>query len=638
MKYKLTTLISTIPDAVRHEGGSLKLCKKVFGIVLSEGMSGIRLRILHLLINRGNHPSSFQVQQRKQQDYADWLATNESFLTENMSHMSSRLEKLNRKPLISVIMPTYEPDIRMLEEAVESVKKQIYPNWQLCIADDGSKSQETLQLLRKLAKSNDRIDVEFRHDNGNISAATNTALSIVRGDYVAFLDQDDLLSADALLCVAARLDSNPDLKLIYSDEDKIDSENIRSDPHFKPDWNYDYFLSNNYLCHLIVYSTEIVKKIGGMRLGYEGSQDFDLALRVIESIEKEDICHIPHILYHWRMHDGSTAKSIVAKPHALQAGMQAIRDHLDRIGQSGNVSLQGIKYRVKYPISAPIPNVTILIPTRNQQEYLTSCIESIKQKTDYRNYEILIIDNGSDQPAALTLLESIQNDNIRVLRDARAFNFSALINNAMEEVDTELVCFLNNDVEVINTDWLSELVSHAVRPHVAIVGAKLLYADNTVQHGGIILGIGGFAGHSHKHFPADASGYFDRLILQQELSAVSAACMLTHCRIFRQIGGFDEVNLPIAFNDVDYCLEAAALGMKVVWTPYARLYHYESKSRGIEDAPEKQARFQREGAFIRKKWGRILDQDPAYNPNLTDTFEDFSFAVKSRAKRFSAGK
>jgi len=570
-------------------------------------------------------------QNPQNEGYANWILKYELPETLHIYYnLKTKLDTLAYKPKISVIMPVYNPPEQFLREAIESVINQSYPNWELCIADDCSTKAYVKEVLTEYQNLYpDKIKVVFREVNGHICEASNSALSLATGEYVCFLDHDDKLHPHALYYVAEEINKNPSVKIIYSDEDKIDSKGLRQDPHFKSDWNPDLLLSHNYITHLLVIKKDIVDKIGGFRKGLEGAQDYDLVLRASLHANEQEISHIPKILYHWRMWEGSTALSPKAKRYTHLAGKKAIEDYLKFKGISGAKVVDGKfpnTYRVIYPIPNPPPLVSIIIPTRDKVELLRNCVESIIKKTQYENYEIIIVNNRSTEQKTLNYLSEIQKrfSNIRVIDYNHDFNYSAINNFAVKFAKGELILLLNNDTEVLNPEWLTEMVSHAVRPEIGCVGAKLYYPDGNIQHGGVILGIGGVAGHSHKHFPSEHPGYMNRLILVQNLSAVTGACLMVKKKIYEEVGGLDEENLKIALNDVDFCLKVREAGYRNLWTPYAELIHHESKSRGYEDTPEKVKRFKKEIEFMKKKWGEKLLKDPYYNPNLTLDKEDFS--------------
>ncbi|MFT5047543.1 MAG: GT2 family glycosyltransferase, partial [Porticoccaceae bacterium] len=589
---------------------------KTFEVIKREGVAGIQKRIRHLRIVSSHLASP---QQSILESYEQWLQRNGTIANDYPRWL---LRTYSHHPMISIVCPVYEPDPEFLLEAVSSVLGQSYRKLELILVDDKSPSFDLSAFVAQFDDS--RISIVQRTENGNISAATNSGIEKATGSHIAFMDQDDLLAMDALLWVAASLVKFPHLKLVYSDEDKLDESGDRCDPHFKPDWNYHYFQTCNYICHLVVVEAGLVKASGGCRLGFEGAQDFDFLLRVTEQIDACEIYHIPIILYHWRKHAGSTSADISAKPEAVNAGLLAIQEHISRKQLPATAVLNLIRYQVEYEVTDE--PVTIIIPTRNMHSILKPCIDSIRKLTSYQNYRILIIDNGSDDPDSLAYLDSIKSI-ATIITDNREFNFAALINHAVEQCETDLICLVNNDVEVITPQWLSEMIGIIQQDQVQVVGAKLLYDDNSVQHGGVILGIGGVAGHAHKFFSADSGGYSDRNVCRQELSAVTGACLLTRKTVFEEVGGMDDQNLTIAFNDVDYCLKVRNAGYKIVWTPHARLYHHESKSRGHEDSPKKVRRFNRETEAIKASWGNQLARDPAYNPNLSLEFEDYRLAA-----------
>ncbi len=526
----------------------------------------------------------------------------------------------------SVTMPVYNPNLEYLSLAIESVFSQTYSNWELCICDDYSSNDAVRELILEYASKDSRIKYLFREKNGNISAASNSALTMATGQYVVLLDHDDVLSPHALNEVALELESGP-ADIIYSDEDKISEKGGRFDPHFKSDFNFELVLSHNYISHLGVYRKSLVDKIGGFRLGYEGSQDYDLLLRCIAEIDSSNIKHIPKVLYHWRAIDGSTAQDASQKTYTGKAGLKALKSAVPLIDSTWQVKQAELPntYTVIRPVSNH-PLVSIIIPTKDQKDLLKTCIDSILSKTDYQNYEIVIVDNGSIERSTKDYFSFLFDvKNIRVLKYSKPFNFSAINNYAVSKCEnSEFVLLLNNDVEVINKGWLTEMVSIAQQSDVGCVGAKLYYSNDSIQHAGVVLGIGGVAGHSHKHFLQNDNGYFSRLKLRQDLSAVTAACLLVKKSIYLQVSGLNKSDLTIAFNDVDFCLKVKGLGLRNVWTPFAQLYHYESISRGSEDTPEKVARFTKEVNYMKATWGDSLLSDPYYNMNLTLENEDFT--------------
>lgn len=543
------------------------------------------------------------------------------------------IAEFERNPKISILMPVFNPPLNYLKEAIASIKAQLYENWELCIADDKSTDPEISNYLRDVLASDDRIKVVFREQNGHISAASNTSLSIAQGQFSALVDQDDLIPRHALYHVALEINRYPDANIIYSDEDKIDDVGTRSDPYFKSDWNPDLFFSHNMISHLGVYRTSLLREIGGFRAGYEGSQDYDLALRCVKKSRADQIRHIPRVLYHWRVHDGSTASNPDAKGYAYQAALNALADFFG--DTPGTVVENGPAigtYRVHHPLPAARPKISLIVPTRDGYTVLRKCIDSILDKTTYGNFEILIVDNGSRDKATISYLQRISsNSKIKVIRYDAEFNYSAINNYAEQHASGDVLGLINDDTEVISPDWLDEMVSHALRPDVGIVGAKLLYTDRHVQHAGVILGIGGFAGHAHRLCPESHAGYAGRAILTQNLSAVTGACMLVRRDVFRFLDGLNAKDLPVAFNDIDFCLRAREAGLRVVWTPYALLYHHESHSRGDDQATgASRSRFAREKSYMLERWKTDSMLDPYYNPNLTLERENFTLAHRPR--------
>lgn len=583
-----------------------------------------------IAVRRSKGKGAFGISQAR---YLSWIDDYDTIDQAATLALRERMAKLDFTPKIAVIMPVFNPDMVWLREAVESVRRQIYPHWELCIADDASPSPEVKQFLSELAKQDSRIKLVYRSSNGHISACTNSAAELVTAPYISFLDQDDILREHALLLVAESIARYPGARLIYSDEDKIDEKGRRCEPHFKPDWNPELLLAQNYISHLTVIDTSLFRENEGLRAGLEGAQDHDLMLRCTKSLRPREIVHIPHVLYHWRRHAGSTSSGEShSKNYAATARLRAVRDRIESDGQKATVELSSLGWcRVQWKPPLPQPLVSIIIPTRNRLILLRNCIDSIVSRTTWKNYEVIVIDNGSDDEATLSYMKSISGlARIRVIRDEREFNYSALNNMAARQASGEYIVLMNNDVEVITPAWLEEMVSLASRDGVGAVGAKLLYEDHSLQHGGIIIGIGEVAGHSHKGLPMGQAGYIGRAALLQEVSAVTGACLVVKASRFAEVNGLDEKSLAVAFNDVDFCLRLREKGYRNLWTPEARLLHLESASRGRDDSPEKRARFLLEVDVMRERWGKTLQWDFAYNPNLTHLSEDFSLAYPPR--------
>ncbi|RXT61417.1 glycosyltransferase [Pseudomonas syringae] len=625
--YRAKSNITSLPMIIRRGGGLLSTAKKAYQVWQVRGVAGVIAQA------RWAKGDATQALHGNRHDYVLWVQKYDTLDDAKISRINDDIVGWGDGPVISIIMPVYNPPLELLREAVESVRAQLYPRWELCLADDASTDQHVIDYLKSLSAQDDRIRVVFREHNGHISAASNSALEVATGEFVALMDNDDLLPRHALYWVARTIRENPDAGLIYSDEDKISTDGTRSSPHFKSDWNEFLFRSQNMVCHLGAYRRDLVNEVGQFRVGFEGAQDYDLALRCVEKLERNQIIHIPRVLYHWRIHAGSTAMAGDEKPYAALAGVKALDEHLQRKGDVGVAELSSLgMYRVHYKLPASQPLVSLVIPTRNAHALVKQCIDSIKRLTTYTHYEIILIDNGSDEPESLEYFAQLdQEENIRVMRDEGPFNYSALNNAAVRIANGELIGLINNDIEVISPEWLSEMVSIALQPGVGAVGARLWYPDDRLQHGGVITGLGGVAGHSHKNLPKGAPGYFCRAELIQELSAVTAACLIIRKSTFEQVGGLEEEHLKIAFNDVDFCLKVKEAGYVNVWTPFAELYHHESATRGLEDTPQKQARFTKEIEYIKSRWPDI-QADYAYSPNLTLDYEDFSMAWPPRVQ------
>lgn len=558
--------------------------------------------------------------------YSSWIERVENPNIPTDKEVAHALRSLSFQPLISIVLPTYNSDEGFLRQCIDSVINQSYPKWQLCIADDCSTLSYIKPLLQEYADHDDRIHVVFRSSNGHIAEASNSALTLASGDYIALLDHDDLLANHALLKIVESLNATPNAGVIYSDEDKINDKGERFDPYFKSDWNPDLLLSQNYISHLGVYSAELIRSIGGFRAGVEGSQDHDLILRCTSRLEDVQIIHIPEILYHWRSVEGSTAERPEEKNYTTDAGIKALNYYFDynsiKVEVEPGMLLN--TYRIHWPIPDELPLVSLMIPTRDGYKILKKCVNSILEKTTYENYEILILNNKSRCPDTLQFLDAISRDKRVTVYDwDHTFNYSAINNFGATKAKGSILGLLNNDIEVINPDWLEEMVSHSCREKIGCVGAKLYYPNETVQHAGVVLGIGGVAGHAHKYFSRGEHGYFSRLRVVQNFSAVTGACLLVRKGIYDQVGGLDE-NLVVAFNDVDFCLKVREAGFRNLWTPYAELYHHESLTRGADNTNKKRLRARREAEYMRERWGGKLDSDPAYNPNLTLIYEDFS--------------
>lgn len=559
--------------------------------------------------------------------YKSWIERHDYHPDKDNARYREALAGLETQPLVSVVMPVYKTPIELLDAAIRSIRDQLYTNWELCIADDASGDGKLAARLRYWMKTDARIKVVFRETNGNISAATNSAFELVEGEWVALLDHDDVLRPHALAELVLTAAARPEAQLIYSDEDKIDDRGERYGPYFKPAFSPDLFYGQNYLNHLTAHRAENIRAAGGWREGFEGSQDYDLNLRILERIGPEAVVHIPKILYHWRAVAGSTAVAVGEKSYAWEAGQRALQEHFARRGADVTVGqVEGYPYyEASWPLPEEEPLVSLVIPTRDGADLVKMCVESILERSTYQNYEILIVDNQSSKPETFALFEALtaRDARVKVLTYNKPFNFSAINNFAIAQARGEIVGLINNDIEVITPDWLEQMVSLAVREDVGCVGAMLYYPDDRIQHAGVVIGIGGVAGHSHKYFERGAQGYFARLKLVHDVSAVTGACLLVRKSVYDQVGGLNEEKLTIAFNDVDFCLKVREAGYRNLFTPRAELYHHESVSRGHEDTPEKKARFRSEVEYMLSRWATDVTPDPFYSPHLSRTHEDF---------------
>lgn len=559
--------------------------------------------------------------------YKLWISRNEPDIDalEEQKRLSG---EFSPRPKISIITPVLNPDKKIFIEMIESVVKQTYDNWELCLAD-ASADGCIREISGSYAAKDNRIKTKYLGVNKGIAGNSNEALSLASGDFIALLDHDDTLAPFALFEIVKTISKNPDVDFIYSDEDKLSRNGKRRfDPHFKPNWSQDTLRSCNYITHLSVFKKQLIDGLGGFREGFDGAQDYDLILRASEQARL--ILHIPKVLYHWRVSRVSAASSLHnAKPYAYEAARKALKEHIMRSGFEGDVH-DGIfpgAYRISYRLTG-LPAVAIIIPTKDNIQILKKCIESILSLTSYNNYTILIVDNQSEEQNTLTYYKSIECDpKIKIVKYGGDFNYSAINNYAVNQVNSEYIIFLNNDTEVISCDWIENMLEFAQRKDVGATGALLYYPNETIQHAGIIVGLGGIGGHPFLCLKRGSSGYKGRAKIAQNLSAVTAACMLVRRKVFQEAGGFDE-GFSHAFNDVDLCMKIRRCGYLVVFTPFAELYHYESITRGKDNTPEKQDRFQGEIKRFRQKWESILEEgDPYYNPNLTLEKDDFSIRI-----------
>jgi glycosyltransferase involved in cell wall biosynthesis len=537
------------------------------------------------------------------------------------------IDSLTVRPKISIVMPVYNPAVNYLAEAINSVLGQFYENWELCISDDNSPDPAVKATLKKFSAQDARIKVKFRTENGHISVNTNTALELATGDYILFMDHDDLLTLNCLFEFVRHINDHPKDQLIYSDEDKIDDQRQLSSPHFKPDWAPDNLLSRNYMGHVIVVRADLMVKVKGFRTGFEGSQDHDFLLRATEVTD--NIGHIPKVLYHWRIHEMSVSKpNSDAKPYAQIAAKKALNEALERRGYKGladDMPNTAGGYRITYEVKE-YKKVSIIIPTKDQVKLLKIALDSIISKTDYPDYEIILMNNNSVTPEFFDLVKDYElryKDKFRCIDANYQFNFAKLMNDGVAHSTGNYILMLNNDVEVIDTDWMTQMVSFAQREKTGAVGVKLLYANNTIQHAGVLLGLGGAAGHAFVNMKRNERGYFNYIRLLNNYSAVTAACMMCRKSVFLEVGGMDEL-LDVEYNDVDLCLMFLTYGYFNVYVPTVELYHYESATRGHPFASkESWAQHDKDFGIFRSKWLPLIEKDPFYNPNLSVERTDF---------------
>ncbi len=580
-------------------------------------------RLLSALRGRSGGEAAAEHTDRRARQYQAYVAAT-ALTPDRRRVLATRARELERRPLISVVMPVHNTAPELLASAVASVFDQIYDEWELCIADDASDRPETLRALARINDPRVRLRrLDRRHD---IAGATNAAIGLAGGEYVAFLDHDDRLAPDALLEAAMEINRSG-ADFIYTDEDYLDASGARVNPHFKPGFSPDLLLSHNYITHLVVVSRDLLDRAGLLRPELSGAQDYDFVLRATEIAER--VRRIPKVLYHWRMSDTSTAGRAGSKPRASERGVEALRAALERRGRSAAVTVDTEVphfYHVRYALEAE-PLISIIVPFRDRSDLLHCVIGDVLEKTTWSNYEIVGISNDSVEPETFEAMRDLSalDDRVRFVEYNMPFSYSAIVNHGAGLCTGEHLVLLNNDIRIMSTDWLQALLEHSRREEVGAVGGKLYYPDGRIQHAGIVIGIGGYAGHAHKGFPSGHQGYFNRLRVVQNVSAVTGAFMMVEKRLFESVGGFDEERFAVACNDVDFCLRLRERGLWNVFTPHAEAWHLESASRGYEDTPEKKQRFARERQCFAERHRAVLETgDPFYNPNLTTTAEDFS--------------
>lgn len=554
--------------------------------------------------------------------YGPWY---QAYVPDQETLEAQKKHKFDYRPLISIAVPAYQTPVEFLKQMIESLISQTYPEWELCIANASPDNEEMQRVLADYSAKDSRVRFCNLKENLGIAENTNRAFSMAKGEFMGLLDHDDLLAPNALYEIVQALQGHPQADALYTDEDKVTTElDEHFQPHLKPDFNLDLLRSNNYICHFFVVRRSIVEKAGGFRKEFDGAQDYDFIFRCTENAR--EVLHVPEILYHWRTHKASTADNPASKMYAFEAGKRAIEANLERTETKGVVShTQDLGfYRVKYPVQGK-PLVSVIIPNKDEKETLQTCMEMLNSNTSYQNFEIIIIENNSTTDEIFRYYKELSKDpRIHLLRWGKEFNYSAINNFGVAHAKGEYLLFLNNDIKSINPDWMEELLGVCQRPEVGGVGAKLIYPDNTIQHAGCVVGMGGIAGHMFVDMPADRTGYLHKASLLQDMSAVTAACLMMKKEVFEEAGGFTE-ELAVAFNDVDLCLKVRKNNHLIVYDPYAKLYHMESKTRGAEDSKEKVRRFQTEIEYMRCHWLDILKNgDPYYNKNLSLTKWNYS--------------
>ena len=569
---------------------------------------------------RGFYARLLERFEEREVEYQEWYEKNKP----SEEELARQRKKKWKEPVtISVLVPAYRTPEVFLRQMIESVLNQTYPHLELCIADGSGENISVEKVVKEYQAKDQRVRYQRLEKNEGIAGNTNAAIRMATGDYLALFDHDDLLAPNALFEVASTIEKDK-ADVVYTDEDKVMSDlKEHFQPHFKPDFNPDLLCSNNYICHLFVVKRSLALKLGGQDPAYDGAQDYDFIFRCTEEADK--IVHIAKILYHWRVHQASTADNPTSKMYAFDAGKRAIEAHLQRIGAKAEVSHTkdlGF-YRVKYQVQGN-PKVSIVIPNKDEKETLKKCLESIWQKTTYSNYEIILVENNSTTREIRDYYQELDGKNgVRVVYWDKEFNYSAINNFGISYAKGEYILCLNNDITVISPEWMEELLANCQRPEVGIVGARLYYPDNTIQHAGIVLGMGGCAGSLFVGLARSRGGYLHKAALQQDLSAVTAACFMVKKEAFEKVGGFEE-KLAVAFNDVDFCLKVRHAGYLVVYDPYAELYHHESKTRGYENTEAKKRRFQEEIEYMRCHWMPDILRDPYYNENLSLKASDYS--------------
>ncbi|MBK8340773.1 MAG: glycosyltransferase [Flavobacteriales bacterium] len=634
--HKLRALLRTSSDTSSR---GWKWLKRITFLVSSKGRHLLRkflakvFKALYLLTEE--RPVRIILGDEQQQlfavqgdPYHQWMAHHFARPSDLRDH-AEQVRDFSYRPLVSIVMPVYNTPVELLEAAIRSVRAQVYPDWELCIADDRSTNAATRRSLERWQREDPRIKVVFRTSNGHISAASNSAIELATGAFAALMDHDDLLAPDALFHIVKRLQRERDLDLLYTDEDKIDEQGRHSDAHFKPQWCPDHLLSRNYFGHLVVVRTALLRDVAGFRLGFEGSQDYDLLLRLTERTTR--IAHIPRVLYHWRIHAASAAHSEAVKPYAYEAARRALTEACERRNEPAQVSyldgFRGYSIRFTRPLEG---RVCVIIPTKDKADILGTCLRSVFARTDHPDFEVIVVSNNSREEALFELLNDFRTkhpDRFRWYAYDVPFNFAGLMNFAATKATGSHLLYLNNDTEVIHADWLSAMHEWSQRPSIGAVGVKLLYPNDTIQHAGVVIGLGGVAGHTFVGYHKDGPGYFNYINTINNNSAVTAACMMVQRSKVEAIGGWDEA-FSVEYNDVDLCLRLREKGFNNVYLPHVSLYHFESLTRGHPHlTKESYTRHLHEVGLFQERWARYVEDDPCYNPNLGRGVHDWQFAL-----------
>jgi glycosyltransferase involved in cell wall biosynthesis len=571
------------------------------------------------------------------QSYTRWAAKYDTLDDEDRVRIRHHIASLKTKPLISIVMPVYNPDPKYFDETIQSVRSQLYPNWELCIADDASTNKVIRQIIDRHAGQDPRIRAVYRDKNGHICLATNSALELARGEFIALLDHDDILAEHALYWIASEIEKHPDVDILYTDSDLLDDSHQRFGVYFKSDFNLDLMLGHNMVSHLGVYRRSLIELVGGMRAGFEGSQDYDLLLRVLDQSALGRIRHIPAVLYHWRRSNKAPTYSMRNLDRCAAAAREAVKDFLESRNIDADIMPAPAVMawqRIRYHLPDPAPKVSVIISAKNKSETIRKCVDGVLKGTDYPSLEVAIAVHNNDGGEIMTLLKELAKDpRVRILPYTGPFNSPAMNNFAAGNTNGEILAFLSDNIEITHAGWLREMVSQAVRPKTGAVGAKLYFPDGKIQHAGLILGMGGVAGHQYSRMPGIYVGRSGETILAHEMSAVTGACMVVCRSAFADVGGFNSADLPASFSDVDFCLRLRERGYRIIFTPFAELIHHVSASRGKDSALRQSEQFPVEFDYMIAHWGHLLERDPFYNLNLSLKSTTVDLAEPPRVSR-----